>query len=227
MARTPVRGYTRSDGTQVRAHTRGVGGGAAVAVAATVLAGYVLTGGALSGGAASGSSAAARPGVSAGTGAAAQRQLKVRTDRAVRGVLRVQRQGYRVTSRTSLDGADCAGHSYGTVRTFFRDRPCAGLARAVFEVRDRRRNVVLVAVSWVVMPDEAGAAAYRRLVDVDGTGNVTELSRERGRYRGVRFTGQPYASRRDDTSVVNVQAEPVGRSPGRAVLDSLVKAATA
>jgi hypothetical protein len=43
-------------------------------------------------------------------------------------------------------------------------------------------------VSWVEMPDEAGARALKQLVDGNGTGNVTELSRERGRYRTVRYT---------------------------------------
>jgi hypothetical protein len=46
-------------------------------------------------------------------------------------------------------------------------------------------------------------------MDRDGTGNVTELSRERG---GQRFSGDYYRSAREDTTVVNVQAEPVGRT---------------
>jgi len=49
---------------------------------------------------------------------------------------------------------------------------------------------------------------------VHGTGNITELNRERAgyRYRNVRFTGKHYASRREDNTVVNAQAEPVGRA---------------
>ncbi|MCP6497878.1 hypothetical protein NL476_28360, partial [Klebsiella pneumoniae] len=77
--------------------------------------------------------------------------------------------------------------------------------------RDRRRNVVLVAVAVVGMPDPGGARAFRQLVDRHGTGNVTELSRESGRYRRVRFAGRPYGSARDGEVVVNVQAQPVGR----------------
>ena len=47
-----------------------------------------------------------------------------------------------------------------------------------------------------------------------GTGNITELNRELEgyRYRNVRFTGEHYASRREDNTVVNAQAEPVGRT---------------
>jgi hypothetical protein len=61
------------------------------------------------------------------------------------------------------------------------------------------------------MPDERGAIALKKLVDVHGTGNITELS-------GKRFTGRFYASRREGTTVVNAQAEPVGRAAGAVAL---------
>lgn len=117
------------------------------------------------------------------------------------------------------DDADCAAHSYGRVREFFRDHPCSGLHRALFEVRDKRGDVVLVAVAWVEMPDARSAADLKKLVD--GHGNVTELSRERGRYRGVRFTGQFYASDRAGAVVVNAQAQPVARGPAGVVLTTI------
>ncbi|WP_219414814.1 hypothetical protein [Pseudonocardia nigra] len=127
----------------------------------------------------------------------------------------------RVDSRFEADD-DCAAHSYGQVQEFFRAQPCATLFRALFTVRDARRNVVLVAVAWVEMPDAASAREYHRLVDTHGTGNVTELSRERGPYRRVRFTGEQYASRRDGTTLVNAQAQPVGRTAGVVDLAEIV-----
>jgi hypothetical protein len=75
---------------------------------------------------------------------------------------------------------------------------------------------VLLAVSWVEMADEATARELRRLLDADGTGDITELTRERGRYRSVRYTGDAHASGRDGTVLVNAQAQPVAR--GRAGL---------
>jgi len=63
------------------------------------------------------------------------------------------------------------------------------------------------------------------LVDRHGTGNVTELSRERGRYRNVRFTGEFYASRRENTTVVNAQAQPVGRGARAVELAEIVRVA--
>ncbi|QYN36707.1 hypothetical protein K1T35_05245 [Pseudonocardia sp. DSM 110487] len=124
---------------------------------------------------------------------------------------RLLRQGLRIEQH--FDGTDdCVAHSYGKVREFFQRQPCMALHRAWFEVRDGRRGVVLVAVSWVEMPDTGSAQEFHELVDTHGTGNVTELSREQGRYRRVRFTGQHYVSRRDGTMVVNAQAEPIGRA---------------
>lgn len=54
------------------------------------------------------------------------------------------------------------------------------------------------------MPNEAQAAELKRLIDRHGTGNITEMNRERGgRYRDVRFTGEHYASDREGTTVIN------------------------
>ena len=79
-------------------------------------------------------------------------------------------------------------------------------------MRNRHGEVVLLAVTWVDLPDAASAIEFRRLVDRAGTGNVTALSRERGPFRGVRITGRHYASRRDAATVVIAQAEPVNRA---------------
>jgi hypothetical protein len=133
---------------------------------------------------------------------------------------RLLRQALRVEQRfDSTD--DCLAHSYGEVREFFREQPCVALHRAWFEIRDGRRGLVLVAVSWVEMPDSRSARAFHELVDTHGTGNVTELSREQGPHRRVRFTGQHYVSRRDGTMVVNAQAEPIGRAAIAAELENL------
>jgi hypothetical protein len=65
------------------------------------------------------------------------------------------------------------------------------------------------------MPSTEEARQLQQLVDRDGTGNVTELSRERG---GQRFSGDYYRSAREDTTFVSIQAEPVGRTRAALVL---------
>lgn len=219
MARISVRSYFRRDGTFVRAHSRSGGqrGVAAAALAAVVaISGFTVMG--------SGSgSGAPKP-------TAAQVKVKVQ-ERQARSkqatTLRLGRKGYQVRARSRFDGSDCAGHAYGSVAIFFRDRPCLALARTVFEVRDRRGKVVLIAVSSVGMPDEAGARAYLKLVDRHGTGNITELSRDQGPYRSVRYVGIPYESWTNELVVTNVQVQPVGRGPGDTVLAMMAEAALA
>ena len=135
-------------------------------------------------------------------------------DREARAVAhRLVRSGFRIDYEMTSDGDDCAAHSYGQVQEFFEKHPCLALYRSLFEVRDRRGGLLLVAVARVDMPDSTSARAYRELVDTYGTGNITELNRERGgyRYRDVRFTGKRYASSRNGNTVINAQAEPVGR----------------
>jgi hypothetical protein len=137
---------------------------------------------------------------------------------------RVVRQGFRVNAKFTSDAANCVEHSYGQVQNFFRQQPCTALHRAWFEVRDRQGDAVLVAVSWVQMPDKSSAAALKQLVDAPGTGNVTELSREQGKYRSVRYTGECYKSDLEQagTVVVNAQAEPVARGAAGLLLTSIV-----
>jgi hypothetical protein len=54
-----------------------------------------------------------------------------------------------------------------------------------------------------------------------------ELSRERGRYQAVRYTGDFYASRLEGTVVSNAQAQPVARGTTGLVLTVLVNDALA
>ncbi|WP_433504877.1 hypothetical protein ACQP04_35920 [Pseudonocardia halophobica] len=126
-----------------------------------------------------------------------------------------------LSAKVTDDSADCVANSYGQVRDFFRRTPCTALHRAYFELRDQKGDAAIVAVSWVEMPDESSARALKQLMDSSGTGNVTELSRERGKYRTVRYTGDAYASRRDGPVVINAQAEPVARGWAGLALTSI------
>lgn len=134
---------------------------------------------------------------------------RARDRSTVRTTARLVKEGLRVRERGVDASTNCVAHSYGDVQDFFRAHPCTALFRALFEVSDKRGGVALVAVAWVDMPDTDRARDLRVLMDRYGTGNVTELSRERG---GQRFSGEFYRSSREDSTVVNVQAEPVGRT---------------
>jgi hypothetical protein len=195
------------------------GGGTVVAAIALAL------------GLASGTGLTSASGVGSGTSGAYRQQDATKSRQArdrdsAQLLSRLVRQGLRVEQRFSSDDSDCVAHSYGLVREFFRDNPCSALFRALFEIQDKRGNVVLVAVAWVDMPDAPQARTFKDLVDRDGTGNVTELSRERGPYQNVRFSGDHYTSIREDATVINTQAQPVRRSrTADALAERIVSAA--
>ena len=134
---------------------------------------------------------------------------------------RMTRLGLRIQGKYADDSSDCVANSYGQVQQFFRDHPCTSLRRAQFEVRDAKGDVVLVPVAWVTMDTEADAGALKQLVDSSGTGNITELSRQRGRYQTVRYTGDAYASRQDGRVITIAQAQPVARGQVGLALTSI------
>ena len=85
-------------------------------------------------------------------------------------------------------------------------------------------DLAIVAVAWVDMPDPDQARQLQQLMDCGGTGNITELSRERG---GQRFSGAYYRSTREDNTVINVQAERVGRARAALALAELAASSIA
>lgn len=196
------------------------GGGTLLAAVALVVA--LATGGGLGAGADAAGSAGGGSSVGSGArapgGNSSSARGKARDRSTARTTTRLVREGLRVRERGVDADTDCVAHSYGQVQDFFRAHPCTALFRTLLEVRDNRSNVALVAVAWVDMPDPGQARQLQQLMDRDGTGNITELSREDG---GQRFSGDYYHSVREDTTVVNVQAEPVGRTRAALALAKL------
>jgi hypothetical protein len=138
-------------------------------------------------------------------------RVRARARSTARVVQRLQGRGLRVTERDVDADDDCATHSYGEVQEFFIQQPCTALYRGLFEVRGGGATAV-VAVAWVDMPDAEQSREFQQLVDRHGTGNVTELTKEGARPAPARWTGEHYVSARDEATVVNAQAEPVGRT---------------
>ncbi len=68
---------------------------------------------------------------------------------------------------------------------------------------DPEGNTFVVSVSWVRMRQRSDVRRLKDLIDVDGTGSVTQLGAAALRTQGVRFTGTPFRSRpRGDLLVV-------------------------
>jgi hypothetical protein len=155
---------------------------------------------------------AARSALSAGESAASASQnlrgksSKNRNSRLTQA--RLALRGMRIASHIVDDGSTCTSHSYGEVQAFFQKNPCVALHREMYVLDDPHGDgKVLVAYASVEMKDADQARCLQEVLDKNGSGNVTELSRERGAYRSVRYDDAVFASDRDGTVVVNAQAK--------------------
>lgn len=83
---------------------------------------------------------------------------------------------------------DCASTSYGQAQKFFSTTNCLTLKRGLF-LTDSGGKKIAVSLSEITMPDPASAAALRKLLDSNGTGNVNTLLAE-----GERPDGYPASS---------------------------------
>ncbi len=197
---------------------KGGKGNGAVAGAAVAIVLSAVAGGGVSG-------ATSASGSITRSGSQTRTTITSVADDTLRATTRLQRLGrYRATVQMSSDGSDCAAHSYGEVHRFFLANPCLSLHRGLAEVRDRRdrRYAILIAIATIDMPDYESATNLQELLARFGNGDITQLSRERGRYRHVTFDRALTRWTRRGTAVSIVQAQPVGQTPGAAVLDYLI-----
>lgn len=173
-------------------------------------------------------------GSAAGSGAADEFRVGARTSRSsapgartnatsdsLRVTIRLQRTGrHRPTIRTSLDDSDCLSHSYGEAHQFFRANKCQSLTRMLVE-SPSKNNTLLIATATVDMPDYTSAINLEKVLDRQG-GGITVLSRESGKYRNISFAPALYKSTRHGTTVITVQAQPVGRTPDAVIIDAII-----
>ncbi|HEV7789616.1 MAG TPA: hypothetical protein VGP05_11450 [Pseudonocardia sp.] len=138
---------------------------------------------------------------------------------------RLRGVGYRVTTAGSADGTDCAANAYGQSRAYLGAHRCLGLHRALLEVQGQRGGSALLALAWVGMADETGAAGLKTELDRPGSGNIVELSKEDDRYRNVAFNGIYYASARQAATVVTAEAQPIAAGLTAAQLKNIAAAA--
>lgn len=85
------------------------------------------------------------------------------------------------TQQAADDQTDCAAHAYGRVAAFFARTPCSGVHR-LLATTSRDGRPIVIASSVVTFASPAQAKSYLALVDADGTGNISDLLRERVRY---------------------------------------------
>jgi hypothetical protein len=122
-----------------------------------------------------------------------------------RAVQQLRQSGFQVSvlnRASSTRAADCVANSYGDTQDYLAAHPCAELQRVLLNVSDADDTTALIALAWVRMPDAAGAAGLKRILDSAGTGNIRALDNT------VQFTGRYYASTIDGTTTANADVRP-------------------
>jgi hypothetical protein len=216
--RLRVRRRSEGDGGGPPSPSRGGGKGAKTFLLATSLAVVVVVAStpAARSAVGSGESAMSKPGT-------AQSKSEMSDLKTTLTQVWITGHGFRIASHLADNGNQCVNHSYGKVQEFFRQHPCVSLHRELYVLDDIRGDGrVLLAVARVEMKDADLARCLQGLLDVNGSRNITELSRERGPYKSVRYDGAVFASERDGAVVSNAQAKSVQGVPRNADLKSMV-----
>lgn len=119
---------------------------------------------------------------------------------------------------------DCVAKSYNQTQDFFRDNPCRSLVRALYTTESGGAKA-LVSVIVVGMPDSSKAQALKALTEKDGTGNVTDLVKDKT-FAG---TGTPsvsgkdaaYASKVEGTNTTIVLADFYAKHKDKALIEKI------
>ncbi|MGW3965233.1 hypothetical protein ACWED2_35825 [Amycolatopsis sp. NPDC005003] len=105
---------------------------------------------------------------------------------------------------------DCVAKSYTKTKEFFQDNPCQSLVRALYTTESGGAKA-LVSVVVVGMPDSAKAKALKALTEKDGTGNVTDMVKDKtytaAGAPSVSSTDAAYASKVEGTNTTIVLAD--------------------
>lgn len=103
--------------------------------------------------------------------------------------------GVRFTERATDAATDCAAHATGDVQARLAEGGCEGLRRGSYEATLNGTRVA-VSVAALTFADERQAAGFRELADTPGTGTVTDLATEAGRWPepAPSFAGAAYLS---------------------------------
>ncbi|MCT2584185.1 hypothetical protein [Actinophytocola gossypii] len=193
------------------------GGGKGAVVVGAVVLGMIASGGGIASVGVGGGTAGGQVSVQTGVGSVrlggSSAQLRVRKTEGQKSARRGepgrawQRMGLRQVKRTPRQQVSCVVASFGQVRTFLARHRCTFLERVLFAVADEAGNVAVVSVAWIGLRNSATARAFRELMDVHGSGDITPLGGPLLDLGEITFTGLRYGSDRDGTAVTVAEAE--------------------
>ncbi|MFE3178734.1 hypothetical protein ACFXPA_42620 [Amycolatopsis sp. NPDC059090] len=109
--------------------------------------------------------------------------------------------------RTVKRDLKCLLNSTGKVREFFTRTPCTSLVMRLYAVGDGHGNAAVLSVAWVGFRTKEDAAAFERVEQVQGNGDVTPLGGAPLELAGFRFTGLHYHPRPLGRTIVIGEAD--------------------
>lgn len=136
-----------------------------------------------------------------------------------------KRLGLKTIKQTAKRELKCVTASFSEVRDFFAHNPCRSLDRFLVAVADTKGNTVVVSVAWVKMAKADTTGKLKRLIDIQGSGDISPLASSALGLAGVDFTGHHYASRQNGTLLVVAETAPGGGHPGNDVLNTAAEVA--
>jgi hypothetical protein len=199
--------------------------GAAVAVVLSALAGGGAGGAAAASGAAEEVSPGARPSQSqeADVNVSSPGRIGVRirgSDDYLKATFRLRRLGHHPTRFESQSTTDCASYSDGEIHRFLDKHKCISLNRTFIEIGEKDYEIQF-SIATIEMPNYIIASDLHELLLRYGTGDITPLFPQHGRYRHISVTPVPSQTTLHDRAVINIQAQGLGRTPGAALISSL------
>ncbi|MFD8500796.1 hypothetical protein [Amycolatopsis sp. NPDC059657] len=136
-----------------------------------------------------------------------------------------KRLGLKSLKQTAKRDLKCVTASFSEVRDFFAHNPCRSLDRLLVAVADSHGNTVVVSVAWVKMPKADTTGKLKRIIDIQGSGDISPLASGALGLGGVDFTGHHYASRQSGSLLVVAETAPGGGHPGNELLDTVAEVA--
>jgi hypothetical protein len=203
----------------------GKGGGSDKASGGVALVGATVVAlGALGAGGAVGTSAGVA-GTSAGEGITVRKAESKKSARNGDSESAWRRLGLRQVKKQVKRDVECVTASFSQVQEFFLRTPCTSLDRVLFAVGDDQGNSAVVSVVWVGFRTTRETAAFKSVIDRQGSGDVRPLATPLLDLAEIRFTGLNYDSETTGKSIAIAETEQATGTVSPDLLDALAEVA--
>jgi hypothetical protein len=141
-------------------------------------------------------------------------------DDSIRASIRLRHLGRHPVTLDSRNGFDCRPLSDGEIHQYFLKHQCVSINRTLMEIREKD-YAIRFSIATIEMPDSKTAEALHDLFLKDGAGGIIPLRSESGKYHHVPFLTARSSTTLQDSTVINIRTQGMGRTPGAEAVASL------